>query len=156
MINVLEKTTTARPPSAGLLRRVGSIVYESLLLAAVLFVASFFFISLVQTPPHGFGRGVFQIYLIIVTATYLLWFWTHGGQTLAMKTWHIRLINSHGGNINYAAALLRFLLALLGTGAFGIGFLWALVDHERQFLHDRLVGSRLVDARTAQLFINQN
>ncbi len=65
------------------------------------------------------------------------------GQTLAQKTWDLRLTDLDGALLRPIRAILRYLLALLSVGS-GIGLLWALIDPERQFLHDRLIGSRLV------------
>ncbi len=64
-----------------------------------------------------------------------------------MKTWRIRLVRAaDGGAVNPGRAAHRFVLALLGTLAAGLGFAWALVDRDRQFLHDRLAGTALVSA----------
>ena len=83
-------------------------------------------------------------HLTLVTLAYFLWFWIHGGQTLAMKTWKLRLCESQtGGRPPLRQLLLRFSLAWPSVLFFGIGLLWALVDRDRQFLHDRLAGTRI-------------
>ena len=69
-------------------------------------------------------------------AAYFLWCWLRGGQTLAMKAWHIRLVD-----VTPQKALLRLVLAAL---LLPVSIVWALFDRERQFLHDRLAGTRLV------------
>ena len=74
-------------------------------------------------------------------------FWTHGGQTIAMKTWRIRVESAEGGAVGTGRAVRRYLFALLGAAAAGLGYLWALVDRDGQFLHDRLAGTRLADLR---------
>lgn len=145
MINVIEKTAIARPPSASLARRFAAMIYESLLLAAVLFIAAFLFVTVSRTPPQGTLRVLFQIYLLGSAGVYFIWFWLHGGQTLAMKTWRIGLIAAGGGRLGWPRALLRFGLALASIGVFGIGLLWALIDRDKQFLHDRLARTRLID-----------
>jgi uncharacterized RDD family membrane protein YckC len=61
-----------------------------------------------------------------------------------MKTWRLRLVDSGGALPSTRQAVARYLLAVLGLGLLGAGFLWALVDPQRQFLHDRLVGTRIV------------
>lgn len=123
-----------------------SLVYEVLLLLAVLVIASFPVAPLVQAMPAPWGRHFQQLYLLVVAGGYLVWFWTHGGQTLAMKTWRIRLVSASGDTVGSRQAWLRYALALLGLAACGLGFLWALWDRERQFLHDRLAGTRLVES----------
>ncbi|MFA7316344.1 MAG: RDD family protein [Sulfuricella sp.] len=127
----------------GILRRLASMLYESLLLVAVLFLAGFLFVGLTQGSTTSLARGAFQIYLLGVVAAYFIWFWLRGGQTLAMKTWHLRLVNADGAPLTLRQALLRFALALPGI-LLGVGILWALFDHERQFLHDRLSKTKII------------
>lgn len=134
------------PRLASRRRRLASLVYEALLLLAVLVVASFPIAPIVQALPVPWGRYFQQVYLVVVAGGYLVWFWTHGGQTLAMKTWRIRLVSLQGGAVGGRQAWLRYGLALLGVAACGLGLLWALWDREGQFLHDRLAGTRLVDS----------
>jgi uncharacterized RDD family membrane protein YckC len=130
---------------AGLGRRLGSLVYEALLLAAVVFVAAFLFVSVTQYPSRtGALRPVFQLFLIVVCAVYFLWFWLHGGQTLAMKTWGVQLVAANGERLTLGRATLRLALAALGLSLGGASIVWALIDRERQFLHDRLAGTRLL------------
>ena len=85
-----------------------------------------------------------------VVGAYFVGFWTRGGQTLAMKTWRIRLEAAAGGPVDTARAVRRYLFALVGAAALGFGFLWALLDREGQFLHDRLAGTRLSAVPPAQ------
>lgn len=125
-------------------RRLASLLYEFLLLMAVLFMAGYIVVGLLPDVSGGLPRLVFQIYLLLVGGLYFSWFWRRGGQTLAMKTWRIRLVGASGDAIGLGQAWLRYALACLGLLAFGSGFLWALWDRDRQFLHDRLAGTRLV------------
>lgn len=117
------------------------MLYEATLLFAIAFFAGFaFHFASRGAPLEGWLRMAHQLLLAMVFAAYFLWCWLRGGQTLAMKAWRIRLVR-----VSPARALLRFLLAalLLPTG---ISLVWALFDGERQFLHDRLAGTRLVTA----------
>ncbi len=120
-----------------------SMVYDLMLLLAVLFIAAFLFVSLTRYTGQPHVRPFFQLYLLGVIAGYYLWFWLHGGQTLPMKTWHIRLEMANGERLTLGRALLRFALGWL-CFLLGVGILWAFLDRERQFLHDRLAGTRLV------------
>jgi uncharacterized RDD family membrane protein YckC len=95
----------------------------------------------------GWRRHLLQAYVLAVAGAYFVWFWTRGGQTVAMKTWRIRLVSAEGGPVGRARAIRRYLFALAGGAALGAGFLWALVDRDRQFLHDRLARTLLVDTR---------
>ncbi|PWB49105.1 MAG: hypothetical protein C3F18_10710 [Nitrosomonadales bacterium] len=119
------------------------MLYESLLLLAVLFLAGFLFVGLTLGSTTQLVRSVFQVYLLGVMAAYFIWFWLRGGQTLAMKTWHLRLVSADGSPLTLRQAILRFALALPGM-LLGIGILWALFDRERQFLHDRLAGTKII------------
>lgn len=119
------------------------MLYESLLLLAVLFLAGFLFVGLTLGSTTPLVRGVFQVYLLGVVAGYFIWFWLRGGQTLAMKTWHLRLVSANGSVLTLRQAIIRFVLALPGI-LLGVGILWALFDSERQFLHDRLAGTRII------------
>ena len=114
------------------------MAYEALLVFAVAFFAAwiFFFASGGRDATSGFLRAELQLFILIVLAAYFLWCWLRGGQTLAMRAWRIRLVG-----VTPARAVLRFVLAIV---LFPLSILWALVDRDRQFLHDRLAGTRLV------------
>jgi uncharacterized RDD family membrane protein YckC len=131
-------------PSATLKTRLAAMIYELLLVTAVLFLAAFVFIPLAGDMGATWKRHAFQIYLLAVLFAYFSVFWMRSGQTLAMKTWRIRLVDRDGRLIRLKQALVRFILAFLGLGLFGLSIVWALFDRDRQFLHDRLAGTRLV------------
>lgn len=129
---------------APLLPRLAVLVYESLLVTAVVFIASFMILPLVGELDTRWQRHLFQAYILVVVFAYFAAFWLRSGQTLAMKTWRIRLVDRTGGTISFRQAALRFVLALAGLLAAGFGFWWAFFDRDRQFLHDRLAGTRLI------------
>ncbi len=116
------------------------MVYESVLLAGIAFFAGwiFFAASGGRDATSGPLRHALQLVLVLAFGVYFLWCWLRGGQTLAMKVWKIRLVGATPGK-----ALARFLLALVLVPS-GISILWSFFDRERQFLHDRLAGTRLV------------
>jgi uncharacterized RDD family membrane protein YckC len=124
----------------GLARRLASMLYEALLLAAVGFFAAwlFFFASGGRDATEGWLRHALQLFLAAVFAAYFLWCWLRGGQTLAMKAWRIRLVE-----VTPRKAMLRFLVA---AALLPLSIAWALVDRDGQFLHDRLSRTRLVRA----------
>ena len=132
-----------RAPGIG--RRLASALYDVLMVAALVLVATFPFLAIFGDATSGWRRHVLQFWVLGVAGGYFTWFWTHGGQTLPMKTWRLRLVRGDGAPISVPRALHRYLLAVLGFFALGLGFLWALVDRDRQFLHDRLAGTALVE-----------
>ena len=132
------------PTPAPFLIRLATMVYELLLVTAVVFVASFIIIPVVGEMHASWQRHLFQVYILAVLFIYFSAFWLRSGQTLAMKTWRIRLVNPDGARISFKQAALRFILALLGLVLAGAGFWWALFDRDGQFFHDRIVGTRLI------------
>ncbi len=137
--------------NAGFLRRAAAAAYDGLLLLAVLFVAAFIFIFILGNAVRPPLRYLFQAYLLAISALYFIWFWTHGGQTLAMRTWRIRLLTVDGREVDAKAATLRFALALANLALLGVGWWWAWFDRDRCFLHDRLAGTRIVGAKPVSL-----
>jgi len=125
-----------------LARRLAAMVYEAFLIFAVAFFAAwvFFFVSGGRDATSGALRHELQAFIFVVYAAYFLWCWLRGGQTLAMKAWRIRVVE-----ITPVRALIRFFLAVLLVPTI-VGIVWALFDREGQFLHDRLAGTRLVNA----------
>lgn len=133
----------------GIGRRLASMLYESLLLLGVLSVS--FMV------PHlllGIGLGitapgpVLLAHVAIVLAAYFLWYWSHGGQTLAMQTWKLRITTPDGVSPRLSFLILRYLLSWPSLLFYGAGIIWSLFDRDRQFLHDRLAGTRIVFAET--------
>ena len=119
------------------------MLYEAILLFAVAFFAAwlFYFASGARDATTGWLRYALQLFIAVIFAAYFLWCWLRGGQTLAMKAWGIRLVG-----VTPRKALVRFVLALI---LFPVSVAWALFDRDRQFLHDRLAGTRLVLASGA-------
>ncbi len=133
------------PATPTLFRRLISALYEILLLIGVTAV----FVLLPQTiyamtQGHTAPSALLLLNLTLVLGVYFVWFWSHGGQTLAMKTWKIRLVDAQGTPVTKPRALLRFLLCWPSWGLLGAGLLWAIFDSDHQFLHDRLAGTRLI------------
>lgn len=141
LTDFLHMTNISAP---GLWRRLLSMTYESLILFAVLFIAGFIFHLMFRDTGSLYFRPAFQLYLLAVAGGYFTWFWTHGGQTLPMQTWKLRVISLEGGGISGKQAVARYLFAVIGIFLLGCGILWALFDRERLFLHDRLAGTRIV------------
>lgn len=157
-----------RPDASPLRRRLASMIYEAMLLFAVVFVAGYLFDTLTQSRHALMLRHARQAWLFTVVGLYFVWFWVHGGQTLAMKTWRVRLVGPGGAPLRYGRAVARYLLLWMfvvptlalvwltgldgwtSVGALAVALalppFYALVDRDRQFVHDRLLGTRVVAA----------
>ena len=132
--------------AASIGRRIASLAYECILLLAVLAVTWLF--------PHLLLGMAWQLqapvwavwlHLIIVPGVYFTWLHRHGGKTLAMQTWKLRLVDARtGGRVALGQAWLRYALAWVSLILCGLGFLWAVLDRDRQFLHDRLAKTKII------------
>jgi uncharacterized RDD family membrane protein YckC len=141
-----DAAAASRLPTPTIRRRLASMLYESLLLLGVL-AATFLLPHLALGIAYGVTApgGVLLAHVYVALGAYFLWLWRRNGQTLAMQTWSIRLVAADGTEpIGYGRALLRYTLAWFSLLFYGAGLIWALFDRDRQFLHDRLAGTRLV------------
>ena len=137
------RSAVGLPPS--IRRRLASMLYESFLLLGVLsvaFVVPHLLIGLISKVAAP--GPMLWLHVFVVLYAYFGWLWKRSGQTLAMQTWKIRLVSTRGEPLTQRQIILRYLLAWPSLLACGIGILWALVDRDRQFLHDRLAGTRLI------------
>ena len=157
-----------RLPTPGLARRMACFVYEGVLLFGVLMTAGLLYAGLTHQRNAMLGRHGLQSFLFVVLGVYFTWFWSRGGQTVAMKTWRIRLVCADGAPVPPFRAMSRYLLGWLwfvpallllwlggaaSTGpifaalGFGIVAYAALtwLNPDRQFWHDVVCGTRLVD-----------
>ena len=149
-------------------RRMACWLYEGMLLFGVVFVAGYLFGTLSQTKHALDNRHGLQAFLFLIFGIYFTWLWSKG-QTLAMKTWHIRVVDVNGQPLTQARALWRYVLSWvwflppialafpfkLSPPAVGLlivvwVFVWALSSRfqlRRQYWHDVWAGTQLVDAR---------
>lgn len=158
--------TQATTPGLG--RRLAAFAYEGVLLFGVVMAAGWLYSSLTQQRHALQGRVGLQLFLFAVLALYFTWFWTHGGQTVAMKAWRVRVIAADGRPLTLMRALARYLLSWLWflpslvavqlAGLQGVGPIMTVLvigalaygacsyfHPQRQFLHDALCGTRVVD-----------
>lgn len=155
------------PPGVG--RRLAALTYESLLLFGVLMISGWLYAGLTQQRHALQGRAGLQAFLFLVLGVYFVWFWSHGGQTVALKAWRLRIERVDGARLTQTRALARYVLswlwfmpsllairmADLHTGVaigttIAVGMLayaaTCLLHPQRQFLHDVLCGTRIVHA----------
>ena len=129
-------------------RRLTSMLYEGLVVFSIVLIG--FLIP--QAIFAGFGLAfsgrLMWLHVFVLLMLYFVWFWLNGGQTLPMKTWKLRIANPDGSPPRAAQALLRYMAAWPSVIIFGIGIFWALVDKDKQFLHDRIAGTRIISTGT--------
>ena len=129
----------------GLLRRIAAIAYDSLLVAALLFLATIPFVALRGGEAVEIGDNmVYRVVLVLVVYAFFVGFWTGPGRTLGMQSWGLQLETMDGKRPTLAAASIRFLAALLSWAPAGLGFLWQLWDRDGLTWHDRISGTRIV------------
>ena len=170
------------PPAAPLTRRFAALAYEAVLYSALILIAGFLTIPLAPAMqstvsdlriPDAPARVLSFALAFAAGALYYAWSWTGGRRTLPMKTWRLRLVRADGTAPDRRTALVRYfavwigpalaLLAFVALGRSGLGvhavwlialnFLWAFVDPERRFLHDRIAGTRIVSDSVPQRVI---
>lgn len=152
----MSSSTTNLPP-AGVFRRLFAMVYDSLLVFAVLFAATIPFIILVDTQPQAIHNEdvvsdvptlidgwVFQCYLLLVLVSFFCWFWRKNGQTLGMQAWRLQIEDMKGNRISLKQCLLRLLGAGVSLACLGAGYWWIWIDKEGRSWHDHLSSSRMV------------
>lgn len=135
---------TARKAAPGIGRCLLSMIYDLLLLSAVM--AVFFLLPLILLGVFAGwapGPATTQAIFLLICLVYFVWFWSNGGQTLALKTWKMRIISADGAPLRPAQAVLRHLAAWASLLLLGAGFAWALFDAEHRFFHDRVAGTRI-------------
>ena len=141
--------TNAVPP--GLFRRLAAIFYDTILVLSLM-VAAFALaylplamgLGIEDLREHPLLRFLLFLWMLSVGVGFHLWFWTHGGQTLGMRAWRMRLFSETGAKVTFAQACIRYLVAILSWAALGLGFLWTLIDAEKRTWHDIASRTRLV------------
>ena len=146
---MLEKnpTTTHCDIPCSLWRRLGAVFYDAIVLICIIFIAWQPVPLLPESLHPVLGRLLRLGYLLTICFLFFGWFWTHGGQTLGMRAWRIKLVAGGPGiheTVKWRLAWQRFTCALLSWGVFGIGFIWSLFHHDNLAWHDIYSKTRLV------------
>jgi len=129
---------TDNPPTpAGLLRRLAALLYDSLLLLAIWFIAMAILLPFTGGEAIPANNPLVSTYLLSISFFFYGWFWRHGGQTLGMRAWRLQLRNLRPGPVTWVQVLLRFMVALPAGLLSGLGYLWMLVDKQKLTWHDR-------------------
>lgn len=153
-------------------RRLAAFLYEGVLLFGVLMFSALPYSALTGMHNAIEGQAGLKAFLFIVLGVYFGWFWTHSGQTVAMKAWHVRLVDTQGQPVTYGRAVARYVLSYLWfmpallaaylSGLKGAGSIFGIIlagvatyaalarlHPQRQFWHDVVCGTRLIEARPA-------
>jgi uncharacterized RDD family membrane protein YckC len=130
--------------SPGLLKIGACLIYEALVVIALSFVCALVFLMLVGDATHSIKRACLQLLLWISVGVYFVWCWHKSGQTLAMQAWQLKLQNQDATLLSANKAIARYVLACISLVLFGLGFVWALVDRDKLFLHDRLLKTHII------------
>lgn len=133
-----------RMRNASLLRRIGAMTYDGLLLLALMAMATLPFIAVRGGEYVDPGDNAsYRLALLFVAYLFFVGFWTRSGRTLGMQAWRIQLEKPDGNRADIATASLRFLAAILSFLPLGLGFWWQLVDRDNLAWHDRISNTRL-------------
>jgi uncharacterized RDD family membrane protein YckC len=130
--------------NTGLFRRIGAMLYDGLLVLALLFLATLPFIAVRGGEPvESSGNWLYRFVLALVIYVFYVGFWSRSGRTLGMQSWGLQLQRLDGRPVTVATASIRFFASLISWAPAGLGFLWQLWDKDQLAWHDRLSGTRL-------------
>lgn len=120
------------------------MLYDSLLVIALLLLAGSIALPLTGATQQAFRDPLYTVYLAGVWFLYLGWCWTHGGQTLGLRAWKVRIVADEDGPVGWRASAIRFSVSLLSAAIFGAGFWAAWLHPQRATWHDRASRTRCV------------
>lgn len=177
--NIAPKSTPSSFTYPNRLRRFACMMYEGVLLFGVVFLAGYAFDTLTQSRDAMMFRHLRQFIVFLAMGVYFVLSWHRRGQTLPMKTWNVRLSDAAGQPLTVGRLIMRYLLLwpiplLCMLAIYAISrstgylaadllmvftpfslFIWTWFDPQKQFLHDRLLGTRLIDSRQANTYASQ-
>lgn len=150
-MNLSSQQIESKALQASLWKRLAALLYDSLLIVAILFIATAILLPL----HHGEAVSeeplfhvLYQLYLLGWIYLFYAWFWRTSGQTLGMKAWRLQLIHVSGRQAGWGVSLLRLLAALLSWGALGLGYIWCLFSGKTW--HDSISETRVIDLKRLQ------
>ncbi len=129
--------------NASLARRLGAILYDSLLVLALMILATLAFVGVRGGESVETGNWAFRIALFVIVFLFYAGYWSRHGRTLGMQSWRLQLETENGDKPDFARSSLRFFAAILSLVPAGLGFWWQLWDKDGLAWHDRLSGTRL-------------
>ena len=145
----IKTTRTAHQPDTeylsvpGFFRHIAAVLYDLLLLVAILFAATAILLPFNEGVAFTKNQYFYSAYLFAVSFLFYGWFWTHGGQTLGLRTWKITVLNPQQQTISWLQAFVRFVTAILSWSLFGLGFFWRIIDKRNRTLYDLISKTQL-------------
>ena len=128
-----------------LFRRIAAMLYDGILILALLFLSTLPFIAVRGGEPVEAGENlIYRLILALVIYAFFVGFWTRSGRTLGMQSWRLQLQAADGNPPKIAAATVRFFAAILSWLPCGLGFLWQVWDKDGLTWHDRISKTRIV------------
>lgn len=140
----MDETFAPHRPPVSLPRLLAAALYDFLLLFTLLFFASFLVVVPLEIHPGHDLFGLYQGYLLVLSFVFYAWCWTHGGQTLGMRTWRFKVVGADGSALGWNTALVRFTVAIVSWIPLGLGYFWVLFDAQSRSWHDIVSRTRLV------------
>lgn len=144
--NVLD---VAEQPSAGVLRRFGAMLYDSLLIIALQMVITALLLPLtggeaITSERYGALEYVYQLLLLFVVIGFFGLFWTRRGQTLGMMAWRLKVVRVDGALLSWTDTFKRLAGALVSWLPAALGYFWIWIDREQLAWHDRWSRTRVI------------
>lgn len=140
--------------TASFMRRIGAIFYDFMLALSSVILIGFFFTAVIMSlfsieniEAGSPAAKVIFLLLVVFTFGFYGWFWTHGGQTLGMRAWKLKLVRADNQNITWLQAFFRFCYAIISWIPLGAGYLWILVDKKKLSWHDRVSKTYIIDLK---------
>lgn len=141
------------PTTISLLRRLGAMFYDFLLFGATVLIAGGILntivsqvLGLTEIPPRSTLANLLFFIEVLMVYGLLGWFWTHGGQTLGMRAWKIKVVTFENKPLNWQHVTVRFIVSIVSLLAFGVGFIISLFDPKKLTWHDRYSRTKLIYA----------
>jgi uncharacterized RDD family membrane protein YckC len=140
--------------TATFMKRLGAMFYDFMLALSFVILAGFLFtavlMSILNIENVQPGTPVAKIIFILTSLVafgFYGWFWTHGGQTLGMRAWKLKLVRSDGETVTWLQAFFRFCYSIISWLPLGAGYLWMLVDKHKLSWHDRASKTYIIDLK---------
>lgn len=136
-------TVASAEKPCSIVRTLGCMLYDTMVLVAILFALTTLTLALRQGVAIAPGSHAYQLFLLLTAWLYFAYSWRRGGQTLGMRAWQVH-IHSNQGRVSWSQSLLRFLVAGISLACFGMGYFWALIHPSGLTWHDLASGTWLV------------